>query len=236
MALVLNDYPLGMTKPAKRPQTAKTPREYPNRIRELNKERGWDYDLLAEKVGSHPKTIGALARGDAEMTLTWMKRLARAFNVNATEIIERPASAHLRSVLISGTVQAGAWADNHTFEPQDRTSIAVHNDPELRGLDLYALKIEGESMNKFYPAGSIVVLTRLAQRPGEIQIGKRYHVVRTRGDLIEETIKTLVRASNGEYWLQPESDSPEFAAFTLQGEEGTTVELRGRVRYALTVE
>jgi hypothetical protein len=112
----------------------------------------------------------------------------------------------------------------------------VPNDPDFRNLDLYARRIEGESMNRIYASGSIVILSRLLQRPGEIIAGKRYHVRRTRGDLSEETIKTLVRAANGEYWLQPESDSPEFSAFALQGEEGTTVELLGRVRYALTVE
>jgi SOS-response transcriptional repressor LexA len=236
IALALQGYSTGMAKQSKRATPAKSPREYPNRIFELNKQRGWNYDILAEKVGSHPKTVGALATGKAELTLSWMQRFARVFGIKATEIIEQPDSVHLRSVIVTGKVRAGSWADSHTFEPQERTSVAVHNDPELRNLDLYALKIEGESMNKFYPDGSIVVLSRLSQRPGEILVGKRYHVVRTRGDLVEETIKTLVRAPNGEYWLQPESDSPEFAAFTLQGEEGTTVELRGRVRYALTAE
>lgn len=237
MALIDHSYPLGMTKPAKRPSPAKPSREYPNRIRELNKERGWDYDLLAEKLGTHPKTIGKLARGDAELTLTWMQRLARAYGIKPVEIIEKPTTAAgLRNVQVTGTVQAGSWADSHTFDPQDQTAVTVPNHPDYRNLDLYARRIEGESMNRVYAAGSIVVLSRLLQRPGEILVGKRYHVRRTRGDLTEETIKTLVRASNGEYWLQPESDSPEFAAFALQGEEGTTVELLGRVRYALTVE
>ena len=235
MTLIENSYPVGMTKPQKRAVASRPRREYPNRIRELNKERGWNYDILAEKVGAHSQTIGDLVRGDAELTLKWMERLARAFGVRTTEIIEKPVTDGLRTVLVTGKVQAGAWSEGHTFDPQDQTHVTVPNS-EYRNLDLYARVIEGESMNAIYAHGSIVVLSRLLQAPGEIIAGKRYHVRRTRGDLSEETIKTLVRASNGEYWLQPESTSPEFAAFPLKGEEGTTVELLGRVRYALTVE
>ena len=200
------------------------------------KERGWTYDSLAEKVGSHPKTVGALARGEAELTLTWMQRFARLFGVKAIEIIERVEAADMRNVPITGRVRAGAWAESHTFDPQARSSVTIPNDDRYRSVSLYALVIEGESMNRLYPNGSTVVLSRLSQRPGEIIVGKRYHVVRTRGDLIEETIKTLVRDRDGNYWLQPESDSPEFGAFALEGEEGTTVELRGRVQAALTIE
>lgn len=235
-ALAHNGYSGGMIERKRRPTPAKQPREYPNRIRELNKERGYTYDSLAAELGVHPKTIGALATGDAELTLTWMQRLANVYGVKPIEIIERQVMEGLRSVVIGGKVQAGVWADNHAFDPQDRRTVTVPNDPDLKGLDLYAREIEGESMNKLYAHGSVVVLSRLAQRPGEIIAGKRYHVARTRGDVREETIKTLVRDRAGDYWLQPESDSPEFTAFKLAGDENETVELLGRVRYALTVE
>ncbi|MCB2107002.1 MAG: helix-turn-helix domain-containing protein [Rhodobacteraceae bacterium] len=225
-----------MLTPKKRAPRSTTPRVYPNRIRELNKERGWSYKELAEKVGVHFKTIQSLATGDAELTWSWMQRLARVFGVKPTEIIEKPAFAHLRTVIVEGRVRAGDWGDSHVFDPQEARTITIPNNPELNRLDLYAREVEGDSMNKLYPHGSIVILSRMTQRPGEIMVGKRYHVRRTRGDLREDTIKTLVRSANGEYWLQPESDSPEFAAFRLEGEEGTTVELRGRVRYAITIE
>jgi hypothetical protein len=68
---------------------------------------------FAAKVGAHPKTIGDLARGEAELTLTWMQRLARVYGVKAIEIIEKPTIAGLRTVIVTGTVQAGTWADNH---------------------------------------------------------------------------------------------------------------------------
>lgn len=235
-ALTINAYSGFMANPKKPVAQSKAPREYPNRIRELNKERGWNYDVLAEKVGSHPKTVGALATGKAEMTLTWMQRFARVYGVKAFEIIERPEIVNARRVPVIGRVRAGDWADSHAFNPQAQRVITIPNDDEVSRLDLYALQIEGESMNRLYASGSIVVLSRLSQRPGEIVAGKRYHVVRTRGDLVEDTIKTLVRDGSGEYWLQPESNSPAFSAFPLEGEEGTTVELRGRVRRALIVE
>lgn len=235
-ALAHNGYSGGMIDRKRRLPPAKQPREYPNRIRELNKERGLTYETLAEKIGVHYKTIGDLAVGKAELTFTWMQRLAKVYGVKPTEIIERQVMSGLRTVEVGGKVQAGAWADNHAFDPQDRRTVTVPNAAELRGLDLYAREIEGESMNKLYAHGSIVILSRLSQRPGEIIVGKRYHVARTRADLTEETIKTLVKDRAGDYWLQPESDSPEFTAFKLAGDAEETVQLLGRVRFALTVE
>ncbi|WP_316191644.1 MULTISPECIES: LexA family transcriptional regulator [unclassified Bradyrhizobium] len=235
-ALEINAYSVFMAKPKTPTARTKPKREYPNRIRDLIKERGWSYDVLAEKVDSHPKTIGSLARGEAELTWSWMVRLGRAFGVKPTEIMERQVAAGLRSVPITGTVKAGAWANSHSYDTQDQTFVTVPNLAEYRNFDLYARMIDGESMNKIYAPGSIVVLSRLRQLPGEIILGKRYHVRRRRGDLEEDTIKTLVRARDGEYWLQPESDSPEFAAFPLNDHDSTTVELVGRVRFALTLE
>jgi phage repressor protein C with HTH and peptisase S24 domain len=113
----------------------------------------------------------------------------------------------------------------------------VPDDPNYRSLTLYAGRVVGDSMNRVYPDGTIVVLSRMAQRPGEILEGKRYHIRRTRaGGLIEETIKTLVRDSKGRYWMQPESDSPEFAAVPLDGGEDETIELIGRVRWSVRPE
>lgn len=240
-------YPGRMTPPKKPPSPARTraraePKAYPNRINELKAQFGYSYDEIATRLNAlydenfHSKTIGSLARGESELTYTWMQRFGRLFGVKPTEVIEKQAQDGFRMVEVEGTVAAGAWAESHVFDSQDRTYVPVPNNPDFANLTLYARKIEGQSMNLIYAEGSMVVLSRLLQRPGEIIAGKRYHVRRTRGDLTEETIKKLVRAGDGSYWLQPESNSPEFAAFPLEGANGETVELIGRVRHALTNE
>ena len=194
------------------------------------------YDTLGEQLGVHPQTIGSLARGEIDLTLKWMRRFADVFGVRATEIIEKQISDGLRSVPITGRLQAGTWANHHGFDQSEQRFVTIPDLQEFSKLQLYAKVIDGESMNKVYPNGSIVVFSRASQRPDEFRAGKRYHVIRQRGDLFEETVKTLVRDSKGDYWLQPESDSPEFSAFRLENADDTTVQISGRVRYAQTPE
>ncbi|MGH6684999.1 MAG: hypothetical protein ACRECA_13960, partial [Pseudolabrys sp.] len=73
---------------------------------------------------------------------------------------------------------------------------------------------------------------------GEVIPGRRYHVRRTRTDgLTEETIKTLVTGDDGQYWLKPESNKPEFQQWiALDGAPGESVHLVGCVRYVLRRE
>ena len=108
----------------------------------------------------------------------------------------------------------------------------IPDDPALQGVALYAGELRGESMNRRYPSGAIIILSKVSQRPGDITADRRYHVRMTHIDgLIEETIKTLAKDSAGEYWLKPESDHPECQEWIpLDGKPGTTVELIGRVR------
>lgn len=106
------------TTPAPRHSTSKA---YPNRINELKKQFDWNYDDIAERLNAmyagenfHPKTIGKLARGDAELTFTWMQRLARLFGVKPIEIVGRD--------LLQDRRRACEQHDRRTADDQQRRS------------------------------------------------------------------------------------------------------------------
>lgn len=61
--------------------------EAPNRIRQIRKERGLSQQRLAEVVGVSKMAISALERGSMQLTLEYMRRLARAFDLSAADLL-----------------------------------------------------------------------------------------------------------------------------------------------------
>ncbi len=93
-------------------------------------------------------------------------------------------------------------------------------------------------MNKRYPEGTVLVFTDAMERPEDLVPGKRYLIERERADgLREATVKKLWQDEHGALWLVPESDDPRFQeAIALDGSDGDTIRILGRVKYAVTRE
>lgn len=227
-------------KPAARPDSEIPP---PNRIKELTRAAKTTYAKIAEHFGVHEVTIANLARGKArggtDLTQEWMEKLGAYFGVPSHEIITKPLVAGLRRVKVTGALAAGAWREGFNYDPEDAFDVLIPDEESLRLISLYAGKIEGPSMNKRYADGSVLVFSYVGASPSDIQVGGRYHVRRTQPDgMVEDTVKTLVKdETTGKFWLMPESTDPAHQEWIpLEGAKGTTVELVGRVRYAVQRE
>jgi len=233
---------MGSIVPVKRSKKIKA---RPNRIFELMKERHWTYPDVAEHIRAHAKsknldnyvrvhevTINRLALGKAKLTQDWMNLLGDIFRVPPHEIISQPSAENIRRVRVICALQDGRWIDQKPLPANEQFDIMIPNDPQLEQFDLYAGEIRGEHFNLRYPDGSLVVLSKITQRPDDIVEGKRYHVRATRGDgKVIETIRSLVRDEGGKYWLKPESTHPEHQKDWLPlGGGGNGVEIIGRVR------
>lgn len=57
-----------------------------NRIKELREVRGWSMDDLAARANTGSSTISKLEKGKTRLTIEWIERLAKAFNVPPEEI------------------------------------------------------------------------------------------------------------------------------------------------------
>lgn len=72
------------------------PQRHPNillarNLRALRLKRGWSQELMAEKCGLHRTYVGAIERGERNVTLDTLQRLASALGVTSAELIsERP--------------------------------------------------------------------------------------------------------------------------------------------------
>jgi hypothetical protein len=231
-----------VTKP---PIRAKTKKEHPNRIRALTKERKWTYDdvvLRVQKLARarkdaahmnvHKITINRLATGASKLTQQWMEILGEVFGVPPSELIAEPVAQNLYRVRVVCALEAGVWRTSPELPAKEQFDIMIPNDQLAVAGVLYAGEIRGPSYNLRYPDKSIVVLSRLEQKPGEIIEGKRYHVRSMRDDgQVEDTIKCLTVDREGKYWLKPESDHPSHQEWLpLAGTDRLKVEIVGRVR------
>lgn len=68
------------------------PQSHPNAIlarnlRVIRRQRGWSQEVMAEECGLHRTYVGAIERGERNVTLQTLNELARALGVTAAELI-----------------------------------------------------------------------------------------------------------------------------------------------------
>ncbi len=57
------------------------------RIRQLRTERGWSQEAFADKVGLHRTYIGSIERGEQNLSLQNIERLAATLGVSLAELL-----------------------------------------------------------------------------------------------------------------------------------------------------
>ena len=75
--------------PEKLPSPSQTRLKLGKTVRRLRKERDWSQERLAEKSGLHPNYIGGIERGERNVAVDNIERLARAFGLHPRELFER---------------------------------------------------------------------------------------------------------------------------------------------------
>jgi len=56
-------------------------------LRRLRLQRKWSQEECAEKCGLHRTYIGAIERGERNITLTTLDRIAAAFGISAVDLL-----------------------------------------------------------------------------------------------------------------------------------------------------
>lgn len=109
-----------------------------------------------------------------------------------------------RRVPVRGAVQAGAWSEVGVEEaPHDWTFFEAQ---EYQRAELFALDVRGPSMNRVFPDGSRVICAQ--PHEAGVRDGDYVAVRRTRGGLVETTLKQLAVEAGGEIMLYPRSTDP----------------------------
>ncbi|AXC27584.1 MULTISPECIES: LexA family transcriptional regulator [Acetobacter] len=116
----------------------------------------------------------------------------------------------VQTVFVKGAVQAGRWKDAVEWAPTDWYPVYTPTNIRYPNVEKFGLLVRGDSMNKVYPDGSIVIAIKFSDIGSCPQIGQRVVVVRRSVDGFEATVKKFDKDGKGRIILWPESFSPEY--------------------------
>lgn len=207
-----------------------------NNIKRIRQQLGISQHELADRMGVTWQTISNVERGVTGLSSKKLDAYAAALGVEPQDLIAADDGA--RRVPVIGHVQAGHFAESWEFHEADQFDVPVPNDARFRRFKLQGVEVRGPSMNRRYPEGTVLVFTDAVETGEDVTVGKRYIIERERADgLREATVKLLWRDNEGRHWLLPESDDPRFQEpIPMEGADGDTIRIVGRVRYSVARE
>lgn len=118
---------------------------------------------------------------------------------------------------IVGAVEAGVFRDAFEIPIEDQDTLPVGSD--RYGPNSFALEVRGDSMDKLFPAGSLLICRPFDPESEPLPDQKLVVAMRrdARTDSVEATVKRLVKLVSGEnYVLLPESHNPIHAPLPLE--------------------
>ena len=192
----------------------------PNRIRELREAAGLSQEALAQMVGTSNQQIGRLERGERELTLRWMERIATSLQCKPADLLPsagtddsrghapssesnvEPVQGELRWVPLISWVEAGwgAEAISH-LAPNDVEEWFPC--PARCSPQTYALRVRGDSMLPDYREGEIVFVDP------NLEPRHRDEVVVCNEQNGEATMKQLLIEGDRRYLKALNRDYPE---------------------------
>lgn len=115
-----------------------------------------------------------------------------------------------------GETEAEAWRASIEWE-RDRwlPFLISFVDERYPGVQRFALRVRGDSVDEFYPEGSYVVFVRFADIDRRPHQGDRVIVHRRRDGKIEASIKEFKRDANKRVWLVPHSSNPAHQSIVI---------------------
>tara|TARA_Y100000310_G_scaffold207333_1_gene207832 strand:+ start:1862 stop:2521 length:660 start_codon:yes stop_codon:yes gene_type:complete len=110
---------------------------------------------------------------------------------------------------IVGIVEAGAWRVVVEDDSAPTESVEAFPDARYPGIERFALRVRGPSMDKVFPDGAVVTCVKLIDINRNPLDGEYVVVHRRRpGGLTEATVKQCIR-KNGKVYLWPRSSHPD---------------------------
>lgn len=173
-------------------------------------------ETLSGEVEISVSQLSRYESGHRDPSLAHLKRLAERFNVTVAEVIGETAP---KPVPVVSWVSAGKLRASHPVYESD--ILRVVHVANLPTGDWMALEVDGDSMNRIAPPGSIIVLDR---RDDRLLDGKFYVFGNDEGEA------TFKRYRSNPERLQPFSTNPDHETHYLTEE----MKLVGRVHQVLT--
>ncbi|QQN73928.1 LexA family transcriptional regulator [Croceicoccus sp. YJ47] len=193
-----------------RPSMEKTPDQRRDILRNYIKSNGLKIASWAKSSGVDKNSIYNFLNGHSNaLDPRTYAKLARTAQVPSWQLSgDEPEVSSPTSVMVSGEVQAGVFKEAVEWESHESFAVDVPVPSRFQGM-ARALRVAGNSMNKEFKEGSIVIWVKMLDfrppRDGD-------HVVvysHAHDDTIEATLKQYRVDGEGGKWLWPQSDHPD---------------------------
>lgn len=176
---------------------------------------------LAKAAKVSPSAINKFLKGGDYKhtpTTTTLGKIYRAFEKNVPLQINGSCSQTIQDIVtivkvpIVGAVEMGAWKVATDWPLEDRYAIDTVVKEDM-GPNPFGLLVKGNSMDKKFPEGTILICANIHDVGGRYY-NDNYVIVERHGNdgRIEATCKQLQILSDTEAWLCPRSDAPEYQA------------------------
>jgi repressor LexA len=188
-----------------------------NKVRQVRKAKGLTMEQLGERVGEllgrpvHFTTIAKIERSKRGLSGEMLSLISQALDVSPAELVEQmPQTIAVRMVPLIGTIAAGNWREA-VLQPEGYIPAPV------RSNNTFALRPEGDSMNKVVGEDAIIIVD-----PDDLDLmeGRLYAIMNGAGET------TFKRYRTNPPRLEPVSSNPEHKPIPIGREPFTVV---GRV-------
>lgn len=207
-----------------------------DRLKEARLKRGFaTAKEAAEAFGWNEVTYRSHESGMRNIPLHVARKYALAFGTTPASILgigtanDPSPIGNVVGVPVVATVSAGVFRETDELVG-DISLVPSVPRKEIPHSAQYALRVEGESVNKLIPDGSFAICAPYELFPGGAAPGQLVHVVRERAGLFEHTLKQLQQMPDG-LGLMPVSTDPRHQQpIKLSSiEDSTVVQIRGVV-------
>ena len=181
-------------------------------------DRGFTRRELAQHLGLQPPRITEMIKGERQIKPDEIAGIADFLGIPRTLVLDLATNrdqtfrlqpiAGKRPILKKGRVAAGVWLEQWEL-PVDEQEPIYAPAPSDKYPGLYALVVEGPSMNQRFPEGTTLIVAPFREYSGPLQTGLYVICQRQRGVEFETTVKELV-IEDERYWLWPRSTHPDF--------------------------
>jgi len=183
-------------------------------LRDLRTRRKLSQERVAEEVGISVSYYSRLETGERNLSGKLVKKLSSFFQCDPGELFVPDSSTELvahpvQNVKVLGHVLAGDWREAVEWDPASQYFITI---PMTRSTarSAFALEVQGESMNREYKSGDILICVPVMEFRQELQNGVHVICEHFSSDgLVEATVKEFQRDADGTTWLWPRSFSPK---------------------------
>lgn len=195
---------------------------------------GTNQARLAKACGTQPTTIRDIVVKQTEPRFRLLFKIAEALNVSPLWLakgegrmrLEKPSETLPRGELfvvpVKGVCSAGRWAEAPATSDVSTEELMI---PEQRYSELFGLTVSGDSMDKIYADGTILICCPLSIYTSQVRDGDHVIAQRACAGEYETTVKVISKDLAGRVWLVPESTNASHQAVLAADASAETVEI-----------